>query len=460
MQVDSRVRKVGRSAAQLGFEPLIIGISRSKSFEETEFDGVRTILVDNSEHRFRHYSASHLNAFPWGLIAYRSKDQVEFKNLNLMAEYRAITATIALGKASLYRVYRYKFASFVHKMRRMATSKEYVTYVKPNKVRYSLRRLRLKLSAGSRWAYYEPTLLDFSALMIPELEKFEPDAIHANDAATIVAALVYKRRFPNTKIIYDVHEWVHGLPGLDPLKADVYGAAQDRYIHGFDVVLTVSNGLAELIESRYGIKAKVLENFPWMENQTEVADVRSLIRVDKDVPILVYSGWLAPERGLNVVLGSLAQLKNCVLAIVTNQDKQAKELMSRAAELGVVDRVFILPYVNPNEIVRYLSTCNIGLIPLDHAPNHEISRITKFFEYAHARLPMVCSDLKEMSQSITELGCGSIFQAGNVDDFVQAVNNTLMHADEIRERYTDEVLGDLTWNANFPALKESYDGKN
>ena len=457
VQVDSRVRKIGRSAKGLGFDPLIIGISRSQGFEDTEFDGIRTLLVDNSAQRFRHFSASHLNAFPWSLLAYRSNDQVEFNNLNLMSEHCSIAGTD--GHASWFRVNKYKINLIIYTIRRLATRREYLVYVKPNKVRYTLRRWRLKLSAGSRWAYYEPTLLDFSALMIPELEKFSPDVIHANDTATIVAALAYKRNFPNTKIIYDVHEWVHGLPGLDPLKADVYGAVQDRYIHCFDEVITVSSALADLIRNKYEIDPKVVENFPWASSDKKVTSIRSLLRIDKSVPILVYSGWLAPERGIGTVLRALVKLDSCEFVIVTNQDNQAKEVIEAARTLGVSNRLHILPYVNPDEIIEYLSSCDIGLIPLDHAPNHEISRITKFFEYAHARLPIVCSDLKIMSDSIYELGIGNVFEAGNTDSLVEAVKITLDNADEIRTRYTDDLLDGMTWNVNFQTLKDSYNEK-
>ena len=457
VQVDSRVRKIGRSAKELGFEPLIIGISRSKEFEDTEFDGVRTLLVNNSDQLFRHFSASHLNAFPWGVIAYRSKIQVEFNSLNLMAEYRAIKATVTLGKPNLFRVYRYKVNSYIHKMRRRATSKEYLAYVKPNKVRYSLRRVRLKLSAGSRWAYYEPTLLDFSALMIPELEKFSPDVIHANDTATIVAALVYKRRFPNTKIMYDIHEWVHGLPGLDPLKADVYGAVQDRYIHGFDALLTVSPGLADLVEERYGVRPEVIENVPWITDKANKHSVRERIGLDEDQPLMVYSGWIAQERGIDTVIEGLVHLPEVHFVLVAGRSfGYVENLLAASERLGVSERVHVVGYVEPHEISGYLSSCDIGLIPLEHAPNHEIAIITKYYEYLHAGLPIVCSDVREMAALTKLLEVGQVFIAGDVTDFVKSVKEILRDRDLYRGRLTPELRKQWSWQEQSKKLVKLY----
>ena len=61
------------------------------------------------------------------------------------------------------------------------------------------------------------------------------------------------------------------------------------------------------------------------------------------------------------------------------------------------------------------------MIPIQHWPNHEIALITKFFEYSHARLPLVVSDVRTMAETVRETGQGEVFEAEDVADFVRAV---------------------------------------
>ena len=52
------------------------------------------------------------------------------------------------------------------------------------------------------------------------------------------------------------------------------------------------------------------------------------------------------------------------------------------------------------------------MIPIHHWPNHEIALITKFFEYSHARLPIVVSDVRTMAETVRATGQGEVFRAG------------------------------------------------
>ena len=56
-----------------------------------------------------------------------------------------------------------------------------------------------------------------------------------------------------------------------------------------------------------------------------------------------------------------------------------------------------MPYVAPDQVVDYLAGADAGLVPLRHRPNHEISLVTKYMEYAQARLPLVVSDVRVMA---------------------------------------------------------------
>jgi glycosyltransferase involved in cell wall biosynthesis len=133
------------------------------------------------------------------------------------------------------------------------------------------------------------------------------------------------------------------------------------------------------------------------------------------------------------------------------------ELVARATELGVGDRVHALPYVAHDQVVSFLSTADVGVIPIHHWPNHEIALITKFFEYSHARLPVIVSDVKTMAEVTRSTGQGEVFTAEDIDDYVRAVQAVLADPKRYRAAYdTPDLLAQWTWEAQADVLDQVY----
>jgi glycosyltransferase involved in cell wall biosynthesis len=184
-----------------------------------------------------------------------------------------------------------------------------------------------------------------------------------------------------------------------------------------------------------------------------------LCGIGSDVPLIVYSGAVARQRGLDIMIESLPQLEGVHVGLVVLRPTIpiVVELLDRAAELGVGDRVHVLPYVPYAQVVPFLSTADLGVIPIHHWPNHEIALITKFFEYSHARLPLVVSDVKAMAEMTRSTGQGEVFVAEDVDDYVRAVRAVLADPKRYRAAYdTPGLLEQWTWGAQAEILDQVY----
>jgi glycogen synthase len=97
------------------------------------------------------------------------------------------------------------------------------------------------------------------------------------------------------------------------------------------------------------------------------------------------------------------------------------------------------------------------VIPIHHWPNHEIALITKFFEYSHARLPIVVSDVETMAEVTRSTGLGEVFTAEDVDDYVRAVRAVLADPKRYRAAYdAPGLLERWTWEAQADALDQIY----
>lgn len=291
---------------------------------------------------------------------------------------------------------------------------------------------------------------------------FLPDIIHAHDytALPIAGAIVEKLEKAGHKcaLVYDAHEYVPGVAHLNkPLKR-VYTNKERFYSAKSAAVLSVSDGMNELLIPHLGIThaPDIVANDPLVEGQQpSKRNLRADCKIDLSVPLLVYSGAVAPQRGVGDVLNALRKMPDVHLALIANPaNATVMKYVEEYADLK--GRFHVLPYVPNAELVSYLSTADIGLIPIHHKLNHEISLITKFGEYMQARLPIIVSDVRTMSAEVRRLGIGEVFTAQDTDDFVRATRAILANNAGYTAHYTPEILKERSWERQAENLVSIY----
>ncbi|SBT41262.1 glycosyltransferase [Micromonospora narathiwatensis] len=329
------------------------------------------------------------------------------------------------------------------------------------------------LQGDRAWRRLEPGLWGYERLFGPVIDELRPDLIHAHDFRMLGVAARAKLRAQAagrpTRLVWDAHEW---LPGAKPRRDNArwlpahLGYVRE-YVGHADAVVTVSDSLAELLQRDHHLAERpgVLLNAPVAADEPAgdgepAPDLRRLCGVDRDTPLLVYSGAMAVQRGLDTVVEALPRLPGVHLAMVVGDPAApyVRGLVARAERLGVPDRVHVVPYVPHRQLVAFLSGADVGLIPLHHWPNHEIALITKFFEYSHARLPIVVSDVRTMAQTVRATGQGEVFRARDVTDLVRAVRAVLAAPDRYRAAYEgpESPLPGWTWEAQAQRLDALY----
>jgi glycosyltransferase involved in cell wall biosynthesis len=234
-----------------------------------------------------------------------------------------------------------------------------------------------------------------------------------------------------------------------------------------DAVVTVSPTLAEMLQEVHRLpeRPEVVLNapvrFPKDAEDTPTPDLRALCGLDRDTPLLAYCGGVNPRRGVDLMIDALPDLPGVHVALVTlhpsGNNAASDALRERAVEVGVADRVHLLPYVPHWQVAPFLSAADVGVIPIHHQPNHEIALITKFFEFSHARLPIVVSDVKTMSETVRATGQGEVFRARDREGYVRAVRAVLADPERYRKAYdAPGLLDGWTWEAQAAVLDGVY----
>jgi glycogen synthase len=475
---DSRVQKEAASAAAAGWDVILLGRSEKRA-EEWELGGATVRLVptgrdfDLRRHEVRRPWLRSPLAYPPGpLESYRRK-QVQAWKADLAFTKAKIAVegagpgprlalgarSFAVGAAGTWIRARTRLSRRVRERRAAANAP----------VDRAAGRFWAAALGDRAWRRLDPALWDLELAFGPVIDALKPDLIHANDFQMLGVGARAKIRAKaagrEVKLVWDAHEF---LPGMKPWKPHPWWPAaqlgfEREHAPYADAVVTVSEPLADLLVAEHGLKTRpaIVMNTPDQreDDGEDVPDLRELCGVDKDTPLMIYSGVPLEQRGIHIMVEALPSLPGVHTALVVSKPHWAyvRRMAARAEELGVADRVHILPHVPHHQVVRFIAGADIGVSPNHHHQNHEISLNTKFFDYSHARLPMVVSDVKTIAEEVRRTGQGEVFRAGDTADFARAVTLVLADPERYREAYLERVpLDEWTWRRQAEHLTGVY----
>ncbi|MCF4138302.1 glycosyltransferase family 4 protein [Streptomyces sp. Tue 6430] len=489
---DSRVQKAAESAAAAGWDVVLLGLVRSGNGRTWKLGDAEVRLLPLKTPLAKRHAERHRSplrrpfAYPPGPLAAYRRQWAKAWRADLAARRAALkVAPQAVGSPLFRRVEKLRLvvagpvSKFMQKWIEFRARQSSQAQKAGRALRGPVDRAFTalwKAAKGKRaWRRLEPVLWDYELTYGKEIDALKPDLIHANDfrmlgvgARAAVRARVAGR---SVKLVWDAHEF---LPGVRPWEDNAHWipgntAHESEYAPFADAVVTVSEGLGDLLVERHGLKEqptvvlnapdRPVERDPVLDDAEPEPDLRALCGIGPDVPLVVYSGSPGPQRGLGDMVEALPKLDGVHMAFVVPAPAAGyiQGLLRRAQELGVGDRLHAVPYVKHWQVVRFLAAANVGCIPIHHWPNHEIALITKFFEYSHARLPLVVSDVKTMSEVTRSTGQGEVCRAEDVDDLARAIKAVLADPQKYTAAYDKPGLLDTwTWEAQAEVLDGLY----
>ncbi|WP_205718730.1 glycosyltransferase [Actinomadura sp. WMMA1423] len=477
VQRDSRVQKAAMSAAAAGWEVHLIGFHRGQKKKRWTLGEANVMLVTLEEvlkkPKYRPLRSMVRRPLAYGhpdIAAYRRR-LVQSRRAELAASRLEPGANRPVRKGWLLarRVAAKIQYRWVGVRVRQTESLTAARNDQQSPLEKFMVAVWLKLLGDRAWRVLDRGMWDWEAAYGKVIDQLEPDIIHGNDFRMLSvgarATLRARAKGRKVKFVYDAHEFLPGVRWNNPPRWHPAMCAMEReYIQMADAVVTVSEPLAEWLVEEHGLKRKpaVVLNAPVTDMDVSadqpVPDMREMCGIDAETPLAVYSGGATVQRGLDIIIDTLPRLPKLHIALIVPSARTdyVRALMARATELGVRDRVTLLPFVPFDQVVPFLAAADFGIHPLHHLPNHEIALATKFFEYAHARLPIVVSDVKAMSDVVNETGHGEVFRAEDEDDFVRAVTAVMQDLKRYRDVYDErpDLLRTWTW----PAQAEILDG--
>ena len=180
--------------------------------------------------------------------------------------------------------------------------------------------------------------------------------------------------------------------------------------------------------------------------------------------VLLFSGILVGDRGVEVALRGLAALRgeraSSVRLVVIGDGPARPRYEAEVARLGLRDRVRLLGWLPHQELPAYWRAADVGLLPFHDCVHIQTTLANKLFDYMAVGLPVLASDARPMARVLGETGAGVTFRAGDPTDFTRVLRGLL--DDPAARRAHGEcgrkaVLETYHWECDAERLLEAID---
>ena len=199
------------------------------------------------------------------------------------------------------------------------------------------------------------------------------------------------------------------------------------------VVRGVHRALAVCVEAGRRLEKQGLPAGRWTE-------VGNTVMLDRFVPrgkavselhgldgrfLLLFSGLLAGDRGVDLVLKALARL--CVhhpgrftLVIVGDGPIRA-QLEAQVAALGLAEDVRFTGWIEHIRLPDVIVRARLGVLPFHACEHINATLANKLFEYMALGLPVIASDVPPMVRVLEETRAGITFRSGDAQDLADKI---------------------------------------
>lgn len=485
---DARVLKEAVALARTGLRVTLLGVSASGTESLESLDG-RIVMMrlpaafPLRDGRNRRRARRRARRIPF--VGYRHHTFPVVRQLAIDARFADLKA--ASGRAAADRKagsigpLRYRFGVVgrgvrkrtLNLARRGATARDAATEPQHERFRSTWQWWDEQLGKVSwpvDWRRVVPEAYDYENIFADVIDELAPDVLHAHDMHLIgVAARAAGRaalRGRKLEVVYDAHEYVKGLSrygGRTPRFIAAWAQHERENIGAADRVITVSPAIARALKADHRLRREptVIMNTPsQFDDSAEIIDLRARTGLAAEVPLIVYSGGITHARGVETAIQALLDLPGVHLAVVCVPSigiKPVQDLRDLASSLQVEDRVHYLNPVGPGDVVPFLRTADVGLIPILRYPSHEMALPNKVFEYLFAGLPVVTSNMQSLTEFVNETGVGEVFEVENPTDLAAKVTRVLENPAPYRERAADPQLQrEMSWEGQAGHLRELY----
>jgi glycosyltransferase involved in cell wall biosynthesis len=135
--------------------------------------------------------------------------------------------------------------------------------------------------------------------------------------------------------------------------------------------------------------------------------LRNELHIPENQKIIIYQGRVTAGRGLESFFATIQQLKNTV-GVVLGDGPNLESYRDRLRSCEW-QRIYFIGMVPLVDLPSYTASADLGVVLIqDTCLSYRLSLPNKLFEYLHAGLPVICSNLPEMARIVQKYQVGEL----------------------------------------------------
>lgn len=297
--------------------------------------------------------------------------------------------------------------------------------------------------------------IEFFVRSILILNKTKPKVVNAHALSVLPITLFCKFIFKSF-VIYDAHELeTEQVSGMS-LRKKLSKWLERKIIYKTDQVFVVSESIADWYVNEYQIKRPpVILNAPNKRELKRNNHFREQLGIKADQIILLYQGGLLKGRGVHLVMDAFkARNDNKVIAVFMGYGELEEEIKNAA---NIHENIFFLPAVPPNVVLEYTSSADLGIHLIQNTClNHDYCMPNKLFEYSMAGLPILVSNMKDMSDLVSSNNMGAVISDFSASGINQAIDDFLSQDLVIMKANAYSVANKNSWEVQEGKMLAAY----
>jgi len=284
---------------------------------------------------------------------------------------------------------------------------------------YKTTRLRLLFNKGPLF-YAEYNFRLFWFLLFAK-----KSVLLANDLDTLLPNFLVSK-ITHKPLVYDSHELFTEVPELinRPKTQKIWLRIEQFVFPKLKYVFTVSKSIVEYYSDKYNVDVKLLRNVP-VKLEADIVLSEQILEQIRDKKALIYQGAINVGRGVFLMIDVMKHVENSVLYIVGDGDVY-EDVKEKICLEKLEHKVKLLGRITPEELKKITPCFHLGLSFEENlGMSYTYALPNKIFDYIQAEIPVLASNLPEMSALVTGCKVGQVLVSRQPKNIAKQISEIL-----------------------------------